>query len=46
VLFGLSFLADLTTLLLHGLLAVYYAFNQLPIPTIASAAEQAPSDGP
>ena len=41
MLFGLSFLAALPTLLLHGLLAVYYAFNQLPIPTSAPTPQQA-----
>jgi uncharacterized membrane protein len=46
VLFGLSFLAALPTLLLHGLLAVYYAFNQLPVPTSAPTPQQASSDRP
>lgn len=30
---GLAFISAPVTLLLHGLLAVYYAFNQVPVPT-------------
>ncbi|NUU23821.1 MAG: DUF1211 domain-containing protein [Streptomycetaceae bacterium] len=30
---GLAFASAVGTLILHGLLALYYAFNQLPVPT-------------
>jgi uncharacterized membrane protein len=33
VLFGLAFVSAPLTLVLHGVMAVYYAFNQVPIPT-------------
>ncbi|MEZ0065413.1 putative membrane protein [Streptacidiphilus sp. MAP12-20] len=32
LLFGLSFVSPVATLGLHGAMALYYAFNQLPIP--------------
>ena len=34
---GLAFVSAPLTLAVHGLLAVYYAFNQVPIPTKAEA---------
>lgn len=37
VLMGLSFVNALLTLALHGVVAVYYAFNQLHVPTKADA---------
>lgn len=30
---GLSFVSPLLTLVLHGVMALYYAFNQVPVPT-------------
>ncbi|MFI1097315.1 TMEM175 family protein [Streptomyces sp. NPDC020917] len=39
---GLAFLSAPLTLAVHGLLAVYYAFNQVPVPT---KAEPAPAGG-
>ncbi|MBF9067854.1 TMEM175 family protein [Streptacidiphilus fuscans] len=32
ILLGLSFVSPLVTMVLHGAMALYYAFNQLPIP--------------
>ncbi|MGR7001236.1 TMEM175 family protein [Yinghuangia aomiensis] len=37
---GLAFVSAVGTLILHGVLAVYYAFNQLPVPVRVGA------DGP
>ena len=34
---GLAFVSAPLTLAVHGLLAVYYAFNQVPVPTKAGA---------
>ncbi|WP_327288167.1 TMEM175 family protein [Streptomyces sp. NBC_01198] len=34
---GLAFVSAPLTLAVHGLLAVYYAFNQVPVPTKAEA---------
>ncbi|MDJ0340769.1 TMEM175 family protein [Streptomyces sp. H10-C2] len=34
---GLAFVSAPLTLAVHGLLAVYYAFNQVPVPTRAAA---------
>jgi len=48
ILVGLSFLSAAVTLALHGLLAVYYAFNQLRVPLKPGAQEQpesAPTPG-
>jgi uncharacterized membrane protein len=36
---GLSFVSAPLTLALHGVMALYYAFNQLPIPTKEGAGE-------
>jgi hypothetical protein len=33
ILVGLSFVNALVTLALHGIVAIYYAFNQLHVPT-------------
>ncbi|MDX6331801.1 MAG: potassium channel family protein [Streptomycetaceae bacterium] len=34
---GLAFVSAPLTLAVHGLLALYYAFNQVPVPTRADA---------
>ncbi|MFC1417108.1 TMEM175 family protein [Streptacidiphilus cavernicola] len=39
LLLGLSFVSAVLTLALHGLLAVYYGFNQLPVPLRDGAEE-------
>ena len=45
VLVGLSFVSAVLTLALHGVVAVYYAFNQLHVPT-KSGAEPGTEDEP
>ena len=40
VLLGLSFVSAPLVLALHGVLALYYAFNQLPVPVRPAGAEQ------
>ena len=40
VLLGLSFVSALLALALHGALALYYAFNQLPVPVRPTGPEQ------
>ncbi|NEA57264.1 DUF1211 domain-containing protein [Streptomyces sp. SID13666] len=42
---GLAFVSAPLTLAVHGLLAVYYAFNQVPVPTRGQAPEPAGTDG-
>ncbi|MEV6006364.1 TMEM175 family protein [Streptomyces sp. NPDC051976] len=42
---GLAFVSAPLTLAVHGLLAVYYAFNQVPVPTKAEAGAGAGSEG-
>ncbi|WUH90064.1 TMEM175 family protein [Streptomyces sp. NBC_00433] len=39
---GLAFVSAPLTLAVHGLLAVYYAFNQVPVPTKAEAVPAGP----
>jgi hypothetical protein len=49
VLVALSFASAALTLALHGLVALYYAFNQLPVPVRPAegiAAEGIASEGP
>ena len=45
ILVGLSFLSAAVTLALHGLLAVYYAFNQLKVP-LKPGTEDQPDSAP
>ncbi|MDF9816366.1 TMEM175 family protein [Streptomyces sp. SPB162] len=40
---GLAFVSAPLTLAVHGLLAVYYAFNQVPVPTKPEAVRTEPS---
>ena len=49
VLVGLSFVSAVVTLALHGLIALYYAFNQLPVPVHSGTGAEAggnASEGP
>ncbi|MFC1438214.1 TMEM175 family protein [Streptacidiphilus sp. N1-10] len=44
ILMGLSFVNALVTLALHGVVAIYYAFNQLRVPTKADAEPAEPGE--
>ena len=46
ILMGLSFVSAVLTLALHGVVALYYAFNQLRVPTRPGAVEESLSPAP